>query len=434
MTDAASAATGATKTPAANDAQLAALIHIGDGVFSLKNAVVANTAVLSEILATMKTAASAPPPASASAGDIAPVTVKLPGAATVGGQSVIKVGSQREIKEPADALPYLPPNGTVILDDGVYLKPFVNTVPGLLIQSASGMPRLCRFDGRGGHGGGHDLAGGKGMIVSGLPMTVEGIGFVRCGSTMSTDTYSSEAAIWLGDSGATATWAVKITECTFDDCGNGIFAAEEPYLTLMQTGSVFGYAKPNGMNAAAAGLGTHSAHDIYSAAGDNEISGSYFYGAVGHCVKTRSARTHVVDNVLMCQDGGRVLDAADGGFVTFAGNHVFTRTDRQGQAVGQNTGAFGNANLLGYALETGNQGIPGAVLSGNTFNVSRAGSTIAAGNNGSITSTGDAVNRIGMGSLVTQGSVIGLPPMIAVASSPPLPVPPSWADVANPIS
>lgn len=442
--------TAAAPAPTVIDTELKALIRIGDAItrtgdamYGMKNAMLANTTALSKLGAALAGAAgtgavTVQTPGSGGDTGAAPAPAQTPAAPIATGQASMAVGPTRTIKEPADALPYLADGAIITLDDGVYLKPFHNTVRGLAIVSTSGMPRRCVMDGQGGHGGGHTMAWQKAFIHSSVPIVVHRVGFVRCGSTGSTEIYSNEAAIWLGDTNdgsgsqppkpTTEPWAVQIVECTFDDCANGIFTAAEPALTLVQTGSIFGGVKPNGMNAAAAGLGTHAAHDIYSSAGANDISASYFFGGPGHSVKTRSDKTNVHDNPLMCQDGGRVLDACEGGTVLFTGNTVFTRLDRQGQAIGQNTGAYGNSNLLEYAGENANHGTPGALMSNNRFHITRSGSTIATGNGGSITSASDVAYTYGAGSLNIQGAITGGPlvqPMVGVP--PPMPAVPDWA-------
>lgn len=438
MTEATAASAPSDDAKEALAAIVKQLTRLADAQFSTKNAIVANTAVLQKLVdfqlaggtpegaVTLLGSGAASAPAKAA--ETAAAASDTASAVIATGQLSLAVGPTRAIKEPADALQYLAAGAVLTLDDAVYLKPFHNTVPNLAIVSASGMPRLCYFDGQHGHGGGHDMAYHKGMIHSALPIVVRRLGFVRCGSTMSTDNYSNEAAIWLGDYTGTQPWTATVEECTFDDCANAIFTADDPLLTLVQKGSVFGFVAPNAMNAAAAALGSHAAHDIYSQAGKNEITGSYFYGSPGHAVKTRSEAAHIADNPVMCSDGGRVVDAAEGGFVTFTGNQVWTRTDRQGQAVGQNTGAFGNANVIGYALESARQGTPGMVMSGNVFNVSRSNATIAAGNGATIASASDAVTAFGSGSIALQGSVTGLPsPTVGGAVPPPIPQPPAWA-------
>ena len=430
------------------DPTVAPLTRIGDAIYSHKNALVAaiaaNTAALTALATEIKSdaspAASGSGATSGAASAAAPPAASSPAAVIATGQTAMAVGPTRTIKEPADALQYLADGATITLDDATYVKAFHNTVKGLTVVSASGMPRLCTLDGQYGHGAGHDMAYHKGMIHSGLPITIKGIGFVRCGGINGTDTYSNEAAVWLGDSSDTTTtpatspttvpWKATITGCTFDDCANGIFTSSEPALTLEVTGNVFGFKAPNGMNAAAASLGAHPAHDIYFEGGEIDATGNYFYGGPSHNVKTRSGRTTVTGNPLMCQDGGRVLDACEGGYVTFSGNQCWTRTDRQGQAIGANTGAYGNSNLLEYALENTNHGAPGAVLSSNTFHISRNSSTIACPAGATITSTGDQVIYYDQGSLVLQGNVVGLTQggaLPGAGSAPPLPAPPAWA-------
>lgn len=453
MTDA-TQDTAATKVNAPTDPLVFEVRRVADAVFSLKNVVMASSAVTNAVLLKLEhfmelnggntsaggivsvqvpaTGAAATPPAAT------PAVVDPPSTTAVisSSQLFIAVGPTRAIKEPADALQYLAPGGMITCDDATYLKPFHNTVPGLVIASASGFPRRCVFDGQRGHGGGHNMAYRKGFIHSGLPVAIKRIGFVRCGGIAGTDEYSNEAAIWLGDSGGDSPtptdqhWSVSVVECTFDDCGDGIFTSTEPGLDLTVTGNIFGVVSPNGMNAAAAGLGPHPAHDIYFEGGSIDVGFNMFFGSVGHNVKTRSARAIIHDNPLMCQDGGRVLDAAEGGIVAFLDNKVWTRTDRQGISIGTNTGAFGNSNLLAYAGENINHGTPGLTMGGNTFNVSRPGSTIMAGFGSTITSTNDTVAFFGQGSLVAQGNVVGLavgsaPP--GAGNPPPLPTPPAWS-------
>lgn len=435
-------AAAAVKDPV--DPIVTELKRIGDAVFGLKNAVVAGSALTNAVLMKlehmMEQVASAGgtvsvqvPTTPAAVPDTSPAPAS---AVIASNQLFMAVGPTRAVKEPADALQYMALGGTITCDDATYIKPFHNTVAGLIINSASGFPRRCVFDGQGGHGNGHNMAYQKGFIHSGLPISIKRLGFKRCGGILGTDVYSNEAAIWLGDSGGQSPtptdqhWAVSVVECTFDDCANGIFTSVEPALDLTVTGNIFGALAPNGMNAAAAGLGAHAAHDIYFEGGNIDVGFCMFFGGAGHAVKTRSARAIVHDNPLMCQDGGRVLDAAEGGIVAFTDNKVWTRIDRQGITIGTNTGAFGNSNLLAYAGENVKHGTPGLAMGGNTFNISRPGSTIMAGFGSTITSSNDTVSFFGQGSLAAQGNVVGLPVGSAPpgAGSPPaLPTPPAWS-------
>lgn len=366
-----------------------------------------------------------------------PTPAPTPAPPVAGNQKTVQVGPTRQFAEPADAAASLAAGGTLVLDDGVYRKAFHIENEGVTIKSASGNPFKCYFDGQGGQGGGHMMAWQKGMLHASRSITVDGVGFRNCGGAGSDDNHSNEAGIWLGDSAAatppnTGKWQATVRRCAFDNCGNGVFTSSEPNLTVVEIECIFGYIAPNGMNAYAAGKGAHPAHDNYLECDNVDVSGSYFYGSVGHNVKLRSAAWNVHDNPVMTQDGGRVLDAADGGKGAFTGNTVFTRTDRQAQVVAGVAGRFGNANMIGYALESQSKGVADLAMTKNTLHISRLNSVIAAAAGTRIVADASNVAKFyGQGSLVLQGNVSGglsggsAPP--GAPPAPALPPPPAWA-------
>jgi hypothetical protein len=332
-------------------------------------------------------------------------------------------GQGHPIKEPADAVASVPQGGTLVVEDGVYVKAFHVENEGISIRSASGNPYACVLDGQGGYGGGHKLAFGKGMIHTSKSLEVIGIGFRNCGSIASGSNYSNEAGIWAGDSAPGTPITVRAPRCADDNCANGNFCAGEQHIAFEVVEYLFGFLQPNGQNAAAGGAGCGPAHDNYLAAGVVEVSHSHFWGCCnGHNVKSRAPDTDVHDNPCMTQDGGRAMEACDGGDARFANNVVHTRTDR---AVGQ----FNNSNMVAYCNEGTSHGADTLAMGGNTLHVSRAGSTIWAAA-GTIASTNDTVRYYASGSLVLQGNVTGLqqgsaPP--GAPAAPGLPQPPSWA-------
>lgn len=344
----------------------------------------------------------------------------------------ISVGSSREIKEPADAIGTLPAGGIIEVDDGVYLKPFHCENAGMTIRSKSGNPYKCYFNGQGGYGGGHRLAWGKGMLHSSKSITVIGMGFRNCGSPQSGTMYSNEGGIWIGDTDGTTPGTVLIQRCAFDNNANGVFAAYDKNIKIIESECLFGYIASNGHNAASVGAGGGPAHDNYIGIGELEVTQSMFWGCCGgHNVKSRGAKTNVHDNPLMTQDGGRVFELPDGGEGTFKNNTVHTRTDRQSQPP---VGTYGNSNMIAYCDESSKNGTPGMALVGNTYHISRLNSTIWAAA-GPIVSSGDTVHYYAPdGSLQLQGNVQGLsqgsaPP--GSPSAPALPKPPSWAVVGT---
>jgi hypothetical protein len=325
-------------------------------------------------------------------------------------------------QEPADVVGNVPPGGTLVVEDGRYLKPFHLETEGIVIRSASGNPFACYFDGQGGAGGDHNLAWSKGMIHSNRSISVYGIGFRNCGSPASGTNYSNEAGAWIGDtSEAPGIVSARVQRCAFDNCGNGVFAPHEANVHLIVTECLFGYLQPNGQNAALNGQGG-PAHDNYVAASEVEVSHCYFWGCAGHNVKSRSASTWVHDNPCMVQDGGRAFEAPDGGEARFENNTVHTRTDRP-------PGTYNNSNMLAYCSESQSQGAGTLTMARNTLHISRMNSTIWAAA-GTIASSGDTVHYYGPGSLQLQGNVTGLEPGSAppnAPSAPALPQPPDWA-------
>lgn len=324
--------------------------------------------------------------------------------------------------EPATVLGQVPPGGTLVIEDGCYYQPLPTDNDGITIRSASGNPYACYFDGRGGHGGGHDMAWGKGMIYAYRSMTVLGIGLRNCGSPASGTGYSNEGGVWIGDTDYANVESVSVwvQRCALDNCGNGVFAAGEPRISVRVAECIFGYIAPNGQNASLTS-GGGPAHDNYLQCGQVEVSHSYFYGcANGHNVKSRAAVSDVYDNPCMVQDGGRVFEAADGGEAAFERNTVYTRTDRQGAH-------YGNSNMLAYCSEGQGNGAGTMSMAGNTLHVSRSGSTIWAAA-GAIQAFGDAVHCYGDGTLRLEGNVQGIEGTEpGSGSAPSLPQPPSWA-------
>lgn len=371
--------------------------------------------------------ASADPPPTTGGG------TPTPPAPPAGQQQTVQVGPTRAFVEPADAVDSVAPGGTMVLDDGVYTKAF-HCGGGITIKSASGNPFKCYFDGRGGNGGGHRMAWGKGMIHcdgSAGNATFDGIGFRNCGSPASGDNYSNEAALWFGDSDGSYDFKMTVRRCSFDGGANGVFTSGDSRLTVIETECIFGFIAPTGQNAYANGSGGHPAHDNYLECGTVEVSGCYFYGSIGHNVKLRTAKWNVHDNPCMMQDGGRAVDAADGGTGNISGNTFWTRTDRQGLMVGNAGGRYGNSNMIGYALESASQGAADLPITNNTLHITRNNSTIAVQGGVRGQAKGNTVNCYGSGSLQVQGTVIGLDgvsaPPGAPATAPAWPKPPSWA-------
>jgi hypothetical protein len=331
----------------------------------------------------------------------------------------------RRGQEPADVLGQVPPGGTLVVEDGRYVKPLPTDNDGIIVRSASGNPYACYFDGQGGHGGGHNLAWDKGMIYAYRSMTVIGIGLRNCGSPASGTNYSNEGGVWVGDTDYAGVPKVDVLvqRCAFDNCANGVFAAAEPRISIRVAECVFGHLGPNGQNASMQS-GGGPAHDNYLQCGEVEVSHCYFYGcANGHNVKSRAVISNVHDNPCMCQDGGRAFEATDAGEARFDNNVVYTRTDRPPPW-------HGNSNLLAYGAESAANGVSKPLtMSGNTLHISRYGSTVWAGV-GSITASGDTVNYYADGSLRLDGNISGLeagsaPP--GAPAAPAMPQPPQWA-------
>lgn len=367
-----------------------------------------------------------PPPGAGLPPDlpVAPDAVPPPAIAAIPADAVW-CGPSKPIKEPADAVASVPAGGTLVLEDGRYLKAFHVETEGITIRSASGNPYKCYLDGQGGYGGGHRLAWGKGMLHTNKSATVIGIGFRACGSVKSGTTYSNEAGVWAGDTAAGSPVNVLVQRCAFDNNANGCFCAGEANIKFVVAECIYGHIAPNGMNAAAGGASVGPAHDNYLAAGTVEVSHSYFYGCCnGHNVKSRAGATYVHDNPCLTQDGGRALDACDGGDVRLTNNTIHTRTDRA-------AGMYSNSNCIAYCNEGVGQGARTFSMAGNTLHLSRLNSTIWAAH-GTIESANDTVQYYGNGSLQLQGNVIGLSQGSAPPGSPAapaLPAPPAWAAV-----
>src|SRR4051812_38758797 len=79
-------------------------------------------------------------------------------------EGAVWCGPNRAVLEPADAVSLVPTGGTLVIEDGRYVKPFFTDKTGITIRSASGNPYACYLDGQGGYGGGHKLSWGKGMV------------------------------------------------------------------------------------------------------------------------------------------------------------------------------------------------------------------------------------------------------------------------------
>jgi hypothetical protein len=330
-----------------------------------------------------------------------PPTTPPPDTAPTSKTDLITVGPGQITKEIATAVPFMNPGGTILCEDATYLLPFHNAVWDLKIQSLSGNPRACKMDGRGGNGGGHRLAYDKAMVHTAAQLTINGIGFERCGSVTSDTSHSNEAAIYAEEFPQAG--FLKLVHVAIDDCANGVFIPGDLKLsgnvTYNEIECAFGYLKPNSQSNPA---NSGPSHDRYVGGAAVHIKGSYSYGCTnGHAVKCVSPSLLMEDCPWIASSGGRAVEMPHGGVGIIRGCALVSRDD-------------GNANFIGLADEDNSLGgVPSLTIDGGAMLIGRSPSQFFIGAGATVTVNANvAAAYFGGGDVGVKGSgsLVGLPP------------------------